>query len=345
MAAALAIAVFALALAYGPRDGGTGPAAPPSPTARTPAGFRAVFVPASPSSRESLEQTASTMTARLRAFGVNGASVSVVGGSVVVSGERVPQADLRLLGTAATFLVRPVECGAPASGPAPAGAAAPAPDAAPPACAAPYLITPSSLGLTPGSGAGPGSTSNTVPPDPAFTSYPSTPAADDDPSIRVLLPADPESGTQQYSRYVLGPAELDGSGIASVHAEQAGGSSEWLLDITLSPSASAQWDTVAEQNFHGLVGIDLDGQVLSASVIEPTQATFSSFAGHIEVPGNFSASEAAGLAGLLESGPMPVRLSLQSETYVSPALGSTTSTTSTTSTPSTTSTTSATSTT
>ena len=188
------------------------------------------------------------MKARLQALGDNDVGVTVTAGSIEVSGP-VSEADVRLVGMRGTFYIRPVLCGAPPYSATPPGGAGPTATTTMPSCAAVYQTTTTNLGVTPNANAPNGFTENTVLPDPAFASYPSTPSQDDNPSKTVLLPGDPTSGVQQYARFVLGPAELNGSGIASVHVQDQAGAGSWIIDIQLTPSGSAQWDAVACQEF------------------------------------------------------------------------------------------------
>jgi len=301
--AAVIVGVVALAVVYGPRSSPTGPRSASTTQ-------RAVFVPTSPTSHGMLKQVASIMKARLHALGDNHVSVTVAAGSIDVSGP-VNEADVRLVGMRGTFYVRPVLCGAPPYSATPPGGAGPAATTTLPGCATVYQTTITNLGVSPNANAANGFTENTVLPDPAFASYPSTPSQDDNPLKTVLLPGAPTSGVRQYARFLLGPAELNGSGIASVHV-QATGAGSWIIDILLNPSASAQWDAVAYQNFHKLIGIDVDGQVLSAPLLQPAQAAFSSFQGQIQIAGNFTSTQARGLVALLESGPLPVGIALRS---------------------------------
>ena len=65
---------------------------------------------------------------------------------------------------------------------------------------------------------------------------------------------------------------MSGHSIASAQATQ-NQTGEWVVDYSLAGSAgSALWDKVAQENFHQLLGIELDGEVYSAPIIQPTQA-------------------------------------------------------------------------
>jgi preprotein translocase subunit SecD len=74
-------------------------------------------------------------------------------------------------------------------------------------------------------------------------------------------------------------------------------------------AGSALWDKVAEENFHQLLGIEFDGEVYSAPIIQPSQSTFTSFDGKGEISGDLTKSEARQLAQSMNSTPpIPLRL-------------------------------------
>ena len=313
-AIALVVAVVSLGVAYGPRSTNNG--ANPGTGSQATSTFHAVFAPVSTQSGAVLEETAATMTARLRALGHDDTRVIVQHGSIDVSGPTISRADLRLVTTVGAFSIRPVICGAPAY-------VAPAlgesrPSAQSPACQSQYVLSAADLAVN----AKTGRPTNVIPPDPSLASYPSTPSNSDFPAGSVLLSADPSTGPQPYQRYALGAAQFDGSEIASASARDDVGATQWVVDLELQPSAFAQWDTVAEQSFHQYLAFDLDGRVLAAPLIQPNATNFTSFGGEIQVEGNFAATQAKGLAAILGSGPLPVALRLQSLTRVSALLGS-----------------------
>jgi preprotein translocase subunit SecD len=165
-----------------------------------------------------------------------------------------------------------------------------------------------------------GYTDRKVPPDPAFTSYPSTlpSVADFDSSRTVLLPTAPGVGDLGYARYVLGPSELNGTDIAGARVVKVGG--QWAVDITFTPAATVKWDAFVDANFHQMISIDLDGAVLSAPLIQPKQTSFSSLEGKFQLSGTFSAGQARRLASVFGKDPMPIALVRQSQRIVGPGL-------------------------
>jgi len=270
-----------------------------------------------------MDTTVNIIRNRVDAAGVSGAEVSAQGGNVVVQfpGVKNPQALINLIGQTAQLYFRPVLCGAapyvaPAKGKAP-------PSGPLPSCQTTYLTNQANLGVTPSANAanGSGYNANSVPPDPTFTAYQATPAAQDDPHKVVLLKTDPLQGSQQYSRFVLGPSTLYGNAIASAQGVFDTTINAWAVSYTLTSSGSNAWDQLAQQNFHQYVAIDLDGLVESAPIIQPTATSFSSFQGKGEISGNFTQTTAKNLALELNYGALPVRLNILTRESVSPTLG------------------------
>jgi hypothetical protein len=317
---------FALALVYGPRSSGPVGRHPTSPASHSPkegpAEFNVVFGPGSPTTRPVLEQVMTILIHRFRGLGVRDVSAAVVGNDVDVSGrapERAIEADMTVVGATEAVSLRPVECGAlPHT--AVVGAAAPATSSPLPACGSQYETNEVNLAVTPDPRVPVGYTDRTVPPDPAFTSYRSTPpsVADFDSSRTVLLPTAPGTGGHQYARYVLGPTELNDTDITGARVVEDGG--HWAVDLTFTPAVSARWAAFVDENFHQMISIDLDGNIFSTPVIEPTQTGVSSLDGEFQLSGAYTAAQARGIASALGSDAMPVALVRLSETVIGPGL-------------------------
>ena len=169
-----------------------------------------------------------------------------------------------------------------------------------------------------------GYTSNNVPPDSQYVSYPSTSVEKPNyENSTVLLPGLAASGSGNGGeRYVLGPSEMTGHSIASAQATQ-NQTGQWVVNYTLAGAAGSKlWDTVAAENFHQLLGIELDGVVYSAPIIQPTQSTFTSFAGQGEISGgNLTQADAQNLAQAMNFGALPVTLKAATSETVSATLG------------------------
>ena len=162
-------------------------------------------------------------------------------------------------------------------------------------CSPSTQLTASNLQVAPDSGNVNGYTSATnISVDPQFASYPSTTSSNKKLDQDVLLPGSPGQGSD---RYVLGPAGLARTAIA--RAEVTKFSGVWAIDLTLTPKGSAQWDKLAEQQFHAIVGFVVNGQVVSAPITQPTQSSFTSFDGQLQIGGGFTEHQARVIASEL----------------------------------------------
>jgi preprotein translocase subunit SecD len=108
------------------------------------------------------------------------------------------------------------------------------------------------------------------------------------------------TATSKGVRYVLGPAVMTSRAIASATVTKSAG--RWIVEWTTTPSGLARWDRVAQENFHRLLALDVGGVVVTAPIIEPTQAGFTSFNGRGQVSGNWTQAEATRIATAMESG-------------------------------------------
>jgi preprotein translocase subunit SecD len=191
-----------------------------------------------------------------------------------------------------------------------------------PACTTQSQLTAAALNVQPNNGPQ-GFSSNNVPPDPQYAQYPSTSVLKPDyEHSGILLPGINGAcdGSAQI-RCVLGPSQMTGHSIAGATATQ-NQTGQWVVDYTLNGAAgSALWDHVAQQNFHQLLGIELDGEVYSAPIIQPTQAAFSSFQGHGQISGNLTQQDAQNLAQAMNYGALPVTLKAATSETVSATLG------------------------
>jgi hypothetical protein len=260
-----------------------------------PAGAVVLHVAPGVSQRE-LHADATIMRNRLAILGDRGANVSISGSSLVVSGGPAQLSDpTSVLIASPSLLVRPLLC---LSDPY-VGASASRAVNLPSTCAGtPYAIAPAipdSVGY---------SESHLVH-DPALAGYPSTTPARDaqNPDGVALLPV---AGTTQV-RYLVGPTALTlSSKVASAQVVQEHGN--WIVRIQLDPQAAAQWDQIARTYFHLQITVDLNGSVVTAPLIEPSQNSYTSFNSQIELSGSQSKVSAEVMAAALESGPLPIPL-------------------------------------
>ncbi len=273
-------------------------------------------------SQADLAETVNILNLRVNGLGVSGAQVQTSGKnqiSVSIPGVTNAQQVLNQIGQTARMYFRPVECWAyPQAVPKGSkGKALPRGIGTVPACTTSSELTAANLGVQSS-----GSTNN-VPPDPQYEAYPSTSVEKPGyASSTVLLPGINGAcdGSAQL-RCVLGPSEMTGRSIASAQATQ-NQTGAWVVDYSLAGQAGSNlWDKVASENFHEILGIELDGEVYSAPVIQPGQATFSSFQGKGEISGNLTQADAQNLAQAMNFGALPVVLKAATSETVSATLG------------------------
>ncbi len=283
-------------------------------------GLSVVYKTHTPVNSSQLDTIQSILSDRVGA--ATGATVVTQGNNqiaVSIPGEKNSQQILGTLGNTAQLLFRPALCYAPAYS-VPKGKA---PTNGPlPTCAASSQLTAANIGVKPDSSNINGYTSNlgNIAEDPQFATYRTTPSLQDNKNATVLLP--PSSpASQGTARYVLGPAGLTGTAVHSASAQLVNG--QWVVNITLTSAGAKQWDQLAQQQFHAIIAMDLDGQVISAPITQPTSSSPSSFNGQVQVSGSFTEDQAKTLATDLTYGALPVKLDRLNVETVSPTLGKT----------------------
>ena len=118
---------------------------------------------------------------------------------------------------------------------------------------------------------------------------------------------------------MLAPAQMTGTAVKSASAQLNNG--QWTVNLVLTGPGSTAWDTLAKQQFHAIIAIDLDGQVISAPITQPTQAAFTPFNGQVQISGSFTEDQAKTLATEFTYGALPVKLDRLTVETVSPTLG------------------------
>jgi preprotein translocase subunit SecD len=275
-----------------------------------------------------LNETVNILNLRVNGLGVSGATVATSGTnqiSVSIPGVSNAQQVLKQIGQTAQLYFRPVECFAYPQG-VPKGDKSKAPlprgTEAIPACASASQLSAANLGVTPNSSVQ-GYASNNVPPDQQYIADASTSTSlNNYEKSTVLLPGVNGAcdGNAQL-RCVLGPSEMTGHSIKSATAQQDQ-TGNWVVNYTLAGSAGSKlWDQVAEANFHQILGIELDGSVYSAPIIQPSQSGFTSFGGQGEISGSLTQADADSLAQAMTFGSLPIRLKELTSQTVSPTLG------------------------
>jgi|HubBroStandDraft_6_1064221.scaffolds.fasta_scaffold120727_2 preprotein translocase subunit SecD len=275
-------------------------------------GLSVIYKPATHATTADMQEVVSILNNRVNGLGVSGATVNLQGKNVVVSVPGVTDARhvLAIVGETAQLLFRPVLCEV-----APAGKKAKTYSGSIPACASNYTWTEANLAVTPNNSPQ-GFASNQLSIDPSYTGYKTTDPSADNPKDNVILPYLGQNGT----RYLLGPAQLTGTAVGKAVAQQDT-LGAWVVNYTLTKKGSPAWDNVADKNFHQALAIELDGVIQSAPLIQPTQATFTSFDGTGEISGSFTETSAKNLAIAMEFGALPVRLNPLTTQTVSPTLG------------------------
>ncbi|HEY1826821.1 MAG TPA: hypothetical protein VGF87_02315, partial [Acidimicrobiales bacterium] len=285
-----------------------------------------------------LQEAVNILNDRVNGLGVSGATVGSVAGTggtqqiaVSIPGVKNSAQVLGQIGQTAQMYFRPVLCfaaplftgtttvkGKKEKVPLTSGAATL------PSCQSQYATTEQNIDVVQNSSVQ-GYTAANSQPDPQFATIKDTPTTVANYQNRdVLLPGIGTNGlpTDKGTRYVLGPEQMTGHAIGSALAQQSQTGS-WEVNYTLAGSANSQlWDKVAQENFHQYLGIELDGVVYSAPIIQPAQAAFSSFQGQGSISGgSINQQDADQLAQAMQFGSLPVRLKQLTTETVSPTLG------------------------
>ncbi len=294
-------------------------------------GFSVVYQPAKKVPASELNEVVTILSNRVNGLGVSGATVGTQGNEIVVSvpGVKDAQHVLKTIGQTAQLYFRPTLCYAPpysksaadkrstttTTAPSTPSTTADVTPALPTACTAHYQLVTSNLTGTAGSSTG---VRYDVGPTPSLAAYKSTPATRDTPKQTVLLPGLRSGSTGD--RYLLGPAELDGTAVHKATAEQTT-LGKWVVDMSMTSSGLTGWNTMAKKYFHEVIGIELDGVVQSAPLTLPTATAFTTFSS-VQISGTFTQQEAQTLALALNYGSLPVKLTELTTQTVSPTLGS-----------------------
>lgn len=277
-------------------------------------GLSVVYKPTTVATNADMQEVVSILNNRVNGLGISGSTVNLQGKNVVVSVPGVKDARrvLAIVGETAQLLFRPVLCETTTD-----KVTQPVAPSKLPTCGSQYALSATNLAVTPANNTA-GFTSNlgTIGTDPAFAGISSTQPNKDLPGDTVILPVLGQPGV----RMVLGPSELTGQAISKAVAQQDT-LGAWVVNYNLTGTGSPEWDAVAKANFHALLAIELDGVIQSAPIIQPTQATFTSFAGSGQISGSFTQSSAKNLAIAMEFGALPVRLQALTTQTVSPTLG------------------------
>jgi hypothetical protein len=171
-----------------------------------------------------------------------------------------------------------------------------------PPCSAGSLLSPANIAVDPGASSPQGYSSRDIAPDPLYATYPSTSVQKSGySSSTVLLPGlNGACGEVRGWRCVLGPAEMSSRSVEKATVTQTA-HGQWVVDYSTTDAGAPLWDRVADENFHQYLGIEVDGVVYTAPLIQPLQSAYSSFDGRGELSGNLNRSDAVHLAQALTS--------------------------------------------
>ncbi len=285
-------------------------------------GLSVVYQTAHPVSSSDLSTVANILNSRVDAEGASGATVGTQGKNqiaVSIPGVKNTQQILNTLGQTAQLFFRPAICVVPPY--SPKKGSKPIPASAPlPTCSSTAQLTASNIAPTASNTNGnlasveqASLSANAV-----FADYPSTAPSKDRQHATVLLPSSASSGGGTL-RYVLGPSTVTGTAVKSASAQLNSG--QWDVVANLTGPGATAWNSLATAQFHAIIGVDLDGKVISAPITLPSASTFQPFGNTVEISGNFTATQAKTLATDLNYGALPVRLDRINVQTVSPTLG------------------------
>jgi hypothetical protein len=288
------VAVVLVASAWTPRHGSVAGSSDP---------VSAVFRPLAKVPGSVLAGVAAVMQRRLVSLGDGSSMATAIDGVIDVRLLDVSDATsvLAVLSTPGNLYFRPVLCEAPLQHYVAArGTTAPTALSPIPVCASPYRFSSTDF-------QSPNSVFGFPNIDPLYSSYPTTPPAEDGPSRVVILSS---NGQMPSPRVVLGPAEVryggethlvTGTIIKSAHAMLATSNNQWQVLFDFTGIGSDLSNADARLHYGMPLADDLDGSVISAPIIEAR-----AFPGGGQVSGNFSKESADALAAELNSGALPI---------------------------------------
>ncbi|MER5309688.1 protein translocase subunit SecD [Streptomyces sp. NPDC002773] len=140
-----------------------------------------------------------------------------------------------------------------------------------------------------------------------------------------VLPTEPtvacgKNAIDQWEKYLLGPAEVDGKDVDDAQAAIDQRTGQWIVDMEFTSAGSKKFQSITSklsqqtepQNQFAIV---LDGEVVSAPRV---QTTLSASA---QISGSFNQQSAQELGNILSYGALPLTFETQSVDTVTAALG------------------------
>lgn len=153
-----------------------------------------------------------------------------------------------------------------------------------------------------------------------------TPPIDDAPTATVVLRQ--LGAPTRSARYVLGPAEMNGTVVKSAAADKQAGKGQWEVNLHFTLAGEKLINRYARAHYRcyekdpahpptcALQAVELDGVVQEAAYVQAP-----SFPNGATINASFSAAQAKGLARALEYGALPVRFKWALETLTKEGSG------------------------
>jgi len=133
--------------------------------------------------------------------------------------------------------------------------------------------------------------------------------------------------TSGYSKFVLGPVEVEGTDIADANAgtvttSTGASTNTWAVNLNFTPAGTQKFADVTGRLFpkaapQNQFAITLDGYVITAPTL---QAVITG--GNAQITGNFDKNSSKSLADQLKYGALPISFEVQSQENISATLGS-----------------------
>lgn len=118
----------------------------------------------------------------------------------------------------------------------------------------------------------------------------------DDPALPLVT-----CKTDGTEVFLLGPAAIDGAGVADAEAQFDAQNSRHLVVVTMTDRAKSAFAMFTSEYMHKRMAFTVDSAVLSApTIMAPTMG------GSTQISGNFTGVSAGELAAILGSGPLPL---------------------------------------
>ncbi len=111
---------------------------------------------------------------------------------------------------------------------------------------------------------------------------------------------------------------MTGDNVSNVTVSRPQGSADYAVDLTLDSEGTSKFGEVTSElaSSKGQIAILLDGKVECAPAVQSAITT-----GQVQITGNYTADEANDLKTIINSGSLPVSLSIDQSSIVGPTLG------------------------